>query len=410
MDVMCRRFSFTPLLLLAAVLAPPAIARAFDVVLNAQGEFLDAYLVNGSPFPPRVVFIDPDPPNPDDLHSRPRVGRHVNGKLCFFPKGVGHNGQFVIADDTYREACLDRRAGPQARCSVTHRGSPLYVGKDADGWGIFRSDGKWTKRTIHAEWDFSAPEEPQGNIDPQGCAFDARGNFWGTDVGHGSPGVADGSLLVFFPGKRKRYDTYCFVDKALGAPGMPVMDAAGNLYIPEPSLGRLTKFSPPFPSSAADCDNPDRLVTTPPTRTRFTLTASGLGIPAGIAKVPGTDHFYIGGVIGPPIINEYDKDLLFVRTIVPANVPKNPLGIDVGSDGTVYYAELNLDPVTFDTRCGSVSQVRFDANGQPLPPETLGKDLLFPDGVTVVDSSRLKVNFKKLPPAPQRDPSRCGGE
>jgi hypothetical protein len=115
-------------------------------------------------------------------------------------------------------------------------------------------------------------------------------------------------------------------------------------------------------------------------------------------------------VILPPVVNEYDRDLLFVRTIVPADVPKNPLGIDVGSDGTVYYAELNLDPVTLDTRCGSVSQVRFDANGQPLPPETLGKDLLFPDGVTVVDSSRLKVNFKKLPPAPPRDPSRCGGE
>ena len=70
-------------LLLAAAAAAPGIAHGFEVVLNAQGEFLDAYLVNGKAFPPRVVFIDPDPPDPSSLTVPPRVGRHVNGKLCF---------------------------------------------------------------------------------------------------------------------------------------------------------------------------------------------------------------------------------------------------------------------------------------------------------------------------------------
>jgi hypothetical protein len=88
----------------------------------------------------------------------------------------------------------------------------------------------------------------------------------------------------------------------------------------------------------------------------------------------------------------------------------NPLGIDVGSDGTVYYSELNLDPATFDTRCGRVSMVRFDDAGQPLAPELLGQRLRFPDGVTVVKSRRLRVNFAKLPPSPDIDPSLCGGE
>jgi hypothetical protein len=259
---------------------------------------------------------------------------------------------------------------------------------------------------IHTEWDFSSPEA-QGNIDPQGCAFDAKGNFWGNDVGHGGGGDNDGSLIVFFPGRKKRYDTYCFVDKALAAPGMPVMDAAGNLYVPEPAAARVTKFSPPFPSSAADCANPDRLVTKPPIKTVF-ITQSG--IPAGIAHVPGSDHFYVGSVILPPRIDEYDANGMLVRNIVPREVPLNPLGIDVGSDGTVYYAELNLDPTTFGTRCGRMSMARFDAVGQPLPPEVLGKNLRFPDGVTVVDSRRLRVNFTKLPPAPELDPSRCGGE
>jgi hypothetical protein len=54
--------------------------------------------------------------------------------------------------------------------------------------------------------------------------------------------------------------------------------------------------------------------------------------------------------------------------------------------------------------------VRFDDAGQPLAPELLGQHLRFPDGVTVVKSRRLRVNFAKLPPSPDIDPSRCGGE
>jgi hypothetical protein len=398
------RWSFA--LGILALAASPA--RAFDVVLNAQGEYVDAYLIDGTEPPKRVVFNDPDPADPTSIKGKPpRGGRHLNGRLCFFPKGFGHDGGFVIADDTYRESCVDRQT-PQARCAVTNKRSKWYVGKDADGWGVFRKNGRWTGRVIQVDGAPPGGQEVQGAIDPQGCAFDANGNLWLTDVGHGNPGSSDGSLLVFFPGKRNRYDTYCFVDKTLGAPGMPAMDDAGNLYVPEPAALKVTKFAPPFPSSAADCATPEKLVTTPPTKTTF--PAAGLGAAAGITRVPGSDHFYIGSVILPPLINEYDATGALVRAISPSGAPKNPLGIDVGSDETVYFAELNLDPVTFDTRCGSVARVRFDANGDPLPREELGKDLRFPDGVTVVDSKQLKVNWQKLPPSPSIDPARCGGE
>ena len=399
------------LALLTAFLALPlslAAAAPFDVVLNAQGEFLDAYLIDGNPVPKRVVFIDPDPPDPQDLKTRARVGRHVNGRLCFFPKGFGPKGGFVIADDTYREACLDIGT-PQARCAITNPRDPQYVGKDPDGWGVFKKSGKWAKWQIHAEHDFSLPGESQGTIDPQGCLFDAQGNLWGNDVGHGAFGADDGSLIVFFPGPKKRYDTYCFVDKTLAAPSMPVADAFGNIYLSETAGARITKFSPPFPSSAADCANPGHLVTIPPTKTVF-APDSGLGTPSGITHVRGTDRFLIASVLIPAVINEYSATGAFVRNIVPAGVPKNPLGIDTGTDGTVYYSELNLDPVTFDTRCGSVSRARFDTNGQPLPPEELGRHLRFPDGVTVVSSKSLKVKWSKLPLSPDIDPSRCGGE
>jgi hypothetical protein len=402
---------------LSAVLLPCASARAFDVILNAQGEFMDAYLVNGTAFPPKVVFVDPDPVNPDSLASPyPRVGRHLNGKLCFFPRGFGHNKQFVVADDTYREACIDRDP-PQARCSVTHRGSRWFVGTDPDGWGIFKRTGRWKKRHIHAPWNYPTDPQPQGTIDPQGCAFDSQGRLWGNDVGSGDPLNMDptqrGAVIVFFPGLRHRYDTYCFIDNNLAQAGMPAMDEAGNLYVAETGMGRMWKYSPPFPTSVADCPASNHLVTTPPTKTMF--PTPGELTPVAIVRVPGTDHWYIDSVLLPGVpgqggglINEYDANGLLVRNIVPSNMLKNPIGMDVGSDGTLYYAELNLNPDT-STGCGRVSQVRF-VGGTPQAPEVLGKNLSFPDGVTVVDSSQLRVNFAKLPPAPEPPASSCGGE
>jgi hypothetical protein len=399
--------SLVAALLLGVTLTPSV--RAFDVVLNAQGEFLDAYLVNGQAFPPRVVFIDPDPPDPATLAVPPRVGRHVNGKLCFLPRKVSHHRRFVLADDTYRESCLDRRT-PEARCAVTDPKSPFFVGRDPDGWAVFERSGKWTGLHIHTPWDFSEPQ-PQGNLDPQGCVFDRRGRMFGNDVGSERTGVSDGSLLVFFPGRDRRYSTYCFLDKSLADPGMPVMDDAGNLYVPEPAAAKVTKFSPPFPSSAADCDNAEHLVTTPPGKSVFLAGgAGGLSIPVSMVRVPHTRHWYVAGVLGPPVIDEFDGDGAFVRNIVAAGVPKNPIGMDVGRDGTLYYAELNLDPVTFDTRCGSVSMVRFDGRGEPRAPVTLGRHLRFPDGVTVADSSRFAVKFRRLPPAVDIAPEECGGE
>src|SRR5437016_11472008 len=116
-----RRYLPRVLAALAVLLRPHALARAFDVVMSTQGEFMDAYLVNGQAFPPKVVFIDPDPqipicPNPTDptCSPPPRVGKHVNGALCFFPRGFGHNRQFVIAEDGYRESCQDWR-NPQGQ-------------------------------------------------------------------------------------------------------------------------------------------------------------------------------------------------------------------------------------------------------------------------------------------------------
>jgi hypothetical protein len=386
-------------------------ARAYEVVLSTQNEYVDAYLVNGKPFPPRVILNDPDPHPPSALTTPPYIGgRHLNGQVCFFPPRAHRpRRQWIAADDTYRESCIDVHT-PQARCAVTDPTSPFFIGTDPDGWAIMNGDGSWAHEHIHTPWDLSPPT-PQGNMDPQGCVFDRKGRLFATDVGSEVTGINDGSLMVFFPGADSSYSTYCFLDKGLADPGMPAMDGKGNVYIPEPQALRVTKFSPPYPSSPADCDNPQHMVTTPPGKTTWLQGGGegGLLIPSSIVRVRHS-HFYVAGVLFPPIINEYDENGKFVRNIVPANVPKNPLGMAVGHDRTLYYAELNLDPQTLNTRCGSVSMVRFDRNGNPLPPETLGKNLNFPDGVTVIQSSRLKIDFKHLLPSPDLDPSQCGGE
>ena len=74
-------------------------------------------------------------------------------------------------------------------------------------------------------------------------------------------------------------------------------------------------------------------------------------------------------------------------------MPKNPEGLDVGSDGTIYYSELNLQTDVlagefFSTGCGSVSKYKpGDA-----APKTLAGHLRFPDGITVVDSAKLDLS------------------
>lgn len=401
------------LLLAAAALAVAATSSptaAYEVLLSTQGEYLDAYLVNGKPFPPRVIAGDPDPHPKDQLTGLPYIGgRHVNGQMCFFPPRVGRRQQFILADDTYRESCIDVKV-PQKRCSVTNPFDPFYVGTDADGWGIFDRYGNWTGEHIHTDATFHEPAG-QGAKDPQGCVFDSRGRLFATDVGSERADLNDGSLIVFFPGPKNDYKTYCFLDKELASPGMPAMDSRGNVYIPEPQASKVTVFSAPFPSSARECDNPEHLVERKPVKKTWLQGGGpgGLNIPVSITRAP-RGHWYVAGAIFPPIINEYDAKANFVRNIVPADVPKNPLGMAVGRDRTLYYAELNLDPVTFGTRCGSVSMVRFDAKGDPLPPVTLGKNLGFPDGLTIIDSTKLRIDFKKLPPAPDNTPDQCGGE
>ena len=55
--------------------------QAFDVVINGEDEYADAYLVNGSAFTPAVALDTPNPADPSSLSGKPPLaGRHLNGK------------------------------------------------------------------------------------------------------------------------------------------------------------------------------------------------------------------------------------------------------------------------------------------------------------------------------------------
>ncbi|MGH7820530.1 MAG: hypothetical protein ACREQ9_12215, partial [Candidatus Binatia bacterium] len=263
------------------MVARPLVAGAYDVVLSTQGEYMDAYFANSSGGFAKKVLVHPDDPN--------RVGRHLNGHVCFFPGNApsAFQGKFVVADDTYREACVEV-FDPQDRCAITDAGDPAYVGTDADGWGVFEQDASWSQVVIAVDdgWSCTPPTsvtscdandptcrcdangcvkrghciQPPGTGDPQGCAFDSNANLIGNDVGSGEAGVNDGVVVMFFASTN--YTEHCFLATGLGAPGMPVMDGE-TLYVPQSGGGAIVKISGPFPQSPSDCANNVPIV--PPT-------------------------------------------------------------------------------------------------------------------------------------------------
>ncbi|TMK65011.1 MAG: hypothetical protein E6G60_06000 [Actinobacteria bacterium] len=62
-----------------------------------------------------------------------------------------------------------------------------------------------------------------------------------------------------------------------------------------------------------------------------------------------------------------------------------PLGIGVGPDGTLYYADIGIVINSQGIGPGSegtVRRIRF-VDGEPQPPELMGRGLAFPDGIGI---------------------------
>jgi len=103
---------------------------------------------------------------------------------------------------------------------------------------------------------------------------------------------------------------------------------------------------------------------------------------------PGEKRWLVSQVAPLGTVNEYDANGEFVRLIVPPG-KYNPAGIAVGSDGTMYFADLGLrpDPESIFTPgddLGALYSVRFDpGTDAPLAPLLVQPFLDFPEGMGI---------------------------
>ena len=324
------------------------------------------------------------------------VKRDINGEICPFPDG---SGRFVAGEDT-------NQSHPK------------------EGVGVFAADGTplgkltATYNTVQAEYF--------------GCEFDADGRLFTTDVGTQGFSNPNGQLVMWFPpydrfpGPPGAYpntdaisSNFCVIASDIGTAGAIEVDSQGRVYVAGASSLKIFRFSPPFPtglgpgegctavdangSPKANVVNRDTFATNPP-GTLFTFT--GLAFAAN-------GNLYAASVATGEIA-EIGTNGQFVRMILDpgGSLPPiypiatgTPQGLAIDADGSVYYADINLVgvfPSLGPGPNGSVRRIRFDSNGDPLPPELIRDGLAFPDGVSIFPGNLEKTQWRTYAGSPAR--------
>jgi hypothetical protein len=307
----------------------------------------------------------------------PVRGRDINGMICRLPDS---SGRFVAGEDTGQPATRP-------------------------GWGVLTPEG--------AQVGKLAPSAAAKLADPYGCAFDAQGRLFTSELGDPGLGAGNGQLILWFPpfdhfpGPPGAYpDTdstsksYCKIATDLGTATGLAIDGAGRVYVAAAGDMKIWRFSPPFPSgpSAADgCGGrgPDGApLADAVQREPFAgmQLLHGLYTYTGLAMAPGGESLYAASVVTGRI-GEFDLQGRLRRLIlVPAEwFPPfshgTPQGLSVDSGGNLYYTDLDLrrSGLGVDTGPdGKVWRIAFDAVGNPLAPELILEGLAFPDGLGVL--------------------------
>lgn len=330
----------------------------------------------------------------ESAKDAPANGRDLNGSVCVAPDGTG---RLVAGEDT-------GQPNPPA------------------GWGVLTREGTQVGKltpTSHAR----VPE-------PHGCAFDAEGRLFTTEVGDPGLWEANGQLLLWFPpfdrfpGPSGAYpdtnahsDDYCVIARDIGTAGAVAVDAAGRVYVA--SAGRLSirRFLPPFPTSAdaaGGCGRRDGLGSPLADWVHEEVFARGLATFSGLAITP--DGRLFASSVATGRIYEYDLEGNRVRTILapPESLPPfstgHPMGLALDRRGQLYYADLDL---VFGLSGvgpgpdGKVWRIRFEGN-EPRPPEIVLEGLAFPDGLGVVRGNLQPRSYREplaLPPSVSELPS-----
>jgi hypothetical protein len=349
---------------------PPAASRP-ALVFNGQGNDLAAYLAE-PPFTKQLVDHHRDDEHPEGLD--------LNGQICFDPE---RPSRFVAGEDTLQ----------------TTTGEP--------GWGIFDLSGTALGKLSIKQVGKLVPTYQTSNDNPEnyGCGFLDHGRILTTDVGNQATGAGDGQLIVWFPPFESRDVKYCKVSVDL-ATGQGLLVDGDSVYVAQarpPKSGIYRYAVSDFPTSnTADggCDGKDSTGAPMATGVHSTVFLepgkdNSLATPNAIAKGPD-GQFYVSSVFNG-VIAEFTTDGEYVRDILkpPAGETLGakpystgtPLGIGVGPDGSVYYADIGItatpDGIGPGRGTGHVRRIAFDSSGKPLPPDDMDKGLAFPDGIGI---------------------------
>ena len=338
------------------------------LVFGAEGNNLDAYGTGDPSEVQRVITTAAEDPD----------GLDINAQICFFPDG---SGRFIAGEDT-------GQPDPPA------------------GWGIFQLSGTGIG-DLEAEQIGKLTPTYQAGAQPEnyGCGVLSDGRMVTTDLGGQAPGdPGNGQFIVWFGGPEGTDQTYCKVDVALATAQSLLVGPDDEVYVvsarpPTSGVWRYTDL-PTSADAAGGCGDTD--ATGAPLAdsvTREQVLAPGehdILSPAGIAPAPDGGYYLSSVITG--IINEYDPDWGFVRTILAPPAGEaigadtslstgTPLGIGVTPDGTIYYADIGIvndpeDGFGPGDGTGTVRRIRF-VDGEPQPPETIGEGKAFPDGIGV---------------------------
>jgi len=298
-------------------------------------------------------------------------GRDQNGTVCALPDG---SGRYLLGEDTSQPT-------------------------PPPGWGVFDSDRNQVgKLTATYLWPSAAA--PQG--EPFGCAFNSQGILFTTEVGNQDFTGAKGQLIMWFPpydvfpGPPGDYPNtnaastnFCKIDIAISSASGITIDANDNVYVASSAGFTVYKYVAPFPTgpdAAGGCGRLDEtgapLADADRVNRSSFIPATGFNSYSGLAR-SGRGTLYVGNVLTGQISEWSLKTGAMVRDIVaPGLGTGNVNGLAVAEDGTLYYADLDLDPMTFEPgNNGKVWQVRFDSKWNPQPPLPVLTGLRFPDGL-----------------------------
>ncbi|MSO80007.1 MAG: hypothetical protein EXQ79_10465 [Acidimicrobiia bacterium] len=363
--------------------AAPATAKekqagAGVIVLSGQGNDLDAY-TGTKPFKHQLVIQN---------HNGDPKGRDINAQICFFPDGK----TFIAGEDTGQP-------------------DPLQ------GWGIFKLKGTKVGK-LKAKQIGKLQPTYQGaadNAENYGCGILSDGRVVTTDIGNQASGPEDGQLIMWFPPFTTGFEEvggdtngtngdvpFCKLDIAIGTSGGIAIDDDDRIYVGSSrgATAGVVRYTGPFPTSAdaaGGCDSTDGTgapMATGVTRENFIDTGNGLASPSNI--VPSPDGGWYVSSVFTGIINEYDADGAYLRTVLSPPAGEvlgaepystgTPLGLNIAPDGTLYYADIGLvidgTNIGPGDGTGKVWRLRF-VDGEPQAPEMMADGLAFPDGIGI---------------------------